>query len=692
MNPTVGPLTEVTCVRRDSFVVSGPDGQILPGGDLGVYVRDARFLDQFELRVDGIEPRPLAGGLVDADRAVFHGYLPPSRDHDIDPAVLITRRRLVDGGVHEEVVFANNGEVAVELSVEVLVGTDFAYIFDVRHGRRLRRIPPVNTAGALVFARPDGDERLQVDVTVDGSEHPVVGASGLIHIPIEVASGQSRTICFDLTATDVYGTSPPQRRCNGFHTAISVTAGPSLPVVRCSESAFARLVSRSLDDLEGLAVDDPDAPGDRFAAAGSPWFLTLFGRDSIWAALMALPFDPGLAIGTLRALARRQGTRDDPDTEEAPGKILHEVRRGALTDRGDLPPNYYGSVDATPLFVVLAHEAWRWGVPPAQIEPLIPHVEAALGWMTSDGDPDGDGFLEYARQGGRGLANQGWKDSGDGIRFADGRHATAPIALAEVQGYAYAAARGGADLLAAFDRPGAEHWRDWAAAMAVRFREHFWVHDDRGPYPAVALDADNRPVDSVASNMGHLLFTGILDREEATAVGNRLRGRDMDSGWGLRTLSTDNGGYNPLSYHCGSVWPHDTAIGAWGAARAGQDKAALALLEGLVRAAPSFQYRLPELFAGVPSGTSPDPVPYPTACRPQAWAAAGALLLVRSALGLDVDVPAGRITLRPMHPAPFEWLEIRGMPVGEGTVDIRWDGRISVAQHGTDLVVDVVHR
>ena len=462
--------------------------------------------------------------------------------------------------------------------------------------------------------------------------------------------------------------------------------------VDCSDGRLRRLVDRSLRDLASLDQRDPEAPADRYAAAGSPWFLTLFGRDAIWTAFMALPFDPELARGTLRVLARRQGVDEDPISEEQPGKIVHEVRHGALSSRGDLPDRYYGSVDATPLFVILAHEAWRWGMSDADLADLMPNVEAALGWMRDFGDVDGDGFLEYARhdRSGDGLTNQGWKDSGDGVRFADGSIARAPIALAEVQGYAYAAAVRGAELLDRAGRPGGDAWRRWAAEVQRRFREEFWVEDALGPYPAIALDEHNRPVDGPASNMGHLLMTGMLDAAEAGRVAGRLTHPSLASGWGLRTLATTSGGFNPLSYHCGTVWPHDTAIAAWGLARSGRGAESLTLVRGLVDAAPWFDYRLPELFAGFAADDTVTPVPYPAACRPQAWASASALLLLRALLVIEADVPNGSLTLRPLAPLPCERIELVGLRVAGGTVDVTVDeGAVVVQVHDAGVKVAI---
>lgn len=681
----LGPLSEIVCVRGESFTVSGPNGDIVPGGDHGLYVRDTRFVSRLELSVDGERPLHLAGASIGGHRAVFHAYLPSSRDTEVDPTVSITRRRVVDGGLREQIDLHNAGSETVDLSVCLQVGADFAYIFDVKHGRTLDEVAPEADGDAIWFRREGGEER--ATATMPGGVADGGGLTSRLQLP----PGGTGTVLLEVSASDHHGeTAPSPDAGEAVPGPASGVTGPPLPgpSIRCSDRRFGRLVWRSAADLASLYLRDPESPDDRFVAAGSPWFLTLFGRDSIWAAFMALPYDLDLARGTLRVLARRQGTRVDEETEEEPGKILHEVRRGALAERGDLPPFYYGSVDATPLFVVLAHEAWCWGLPDEDLRPLLPNVEAALSWMRRHGDPDGDGFLEYVQHGAHSLANQGWKDSHDGVRFADGAIATAPLALSEVQGYAHDAAVRGAELLDHFGRPGADAWRAWAADMRQRFRSAFWVEDAAGPYPAMALDHDKRPVDGIASNMGHLLMSGLLERDEHARIAARLGSAGMASGWGLRTLSSESGGYNPLSYHCGAVWPHDTAIAIWGLARTGNTTEATTLLRGLVRAAPTFNYRLPELFSGFSSDSTAQPVPYPTACRPQAWAAGGALLLVRALLGVEAQVPQGRITLRPLTPAPFEQLELVGIPLVDGTLDVSLqDGHVTVDAHGTQLDV-----
>jgi glycogen debranching enzyme len=354
---------------------------------------------------------------------------------------------------------------------------------------------------------------------------------------------------------------------------------------------------------------------------------------------------------------------------------MHELRRHEFVVDGvhSLPPAYYGTVDATLLWISLLHDAWRWGMSPAEVSELIPNLEAALGWLANHADPDGDGFLEYLDTTGRGLANQGWKDSGDAMRFHDGKRARPPIALSEVQGYAYRAAIDGAALLDAFGRPGGERWRKYAAALAERFRAWYWVDGPQGRYPALALDRDKRPVDALTSNIGHLLGTGILSTSESAEVAELITSPELDSGFGLRTMSTKDGGYSPLSYHCGSVWTHDTAIVLSGLARDGHGAAAAKLAEGLLAAAEAFDYRMPELYSGDALLATPRPMPYPAACRPQAWAAASAVAVLQAMLGLYPDVPAGVTRLRPLPGAPLGAIRADNLRVAGAPVNVTID-------------------
>lgn len=674
----------------DSFAISGAGGDIRHGGDQGVYVRDTRFLSHLAVTVDGARPRPLAGRATGPASAAFYSWVPFEQDHGADPTLVVTRRRVVDGSLHEEVVVDNRGRSERAVSVDVTCGTDFAYIFDVKHSRELPLATPRPVPSGVRFERSGGPEAVEVTA----SPQPEVD-DGCLRFPLRLEPGASTRICLDVIVTDRYGTVVPASRCERLEGLRTPAASRTRrrahgPTLRCSDLRMARLFHRSLDDLTSLQLPDPQAPEDIFCAAGSPWFLTLFGRDSLWAAFMALPYDPRLAAGTLRTLARRQGRRLDPETEEAPGKILHEVRRGSLSHRGPLPPVYYGSIDATPLWIILLSEAWRWGMAEEDVEALLPNLEAALAWMRDHGDADSDGFLEYVRHGQQGLANQGWKDSGDGVQFADGRIARAPIVLVEAQAYAYDATLRAAELLERFGRPQASAWRDWAADLRARFHLRFWTEDDLGPYLGVALDRDGHVVDAPASNMGHVLGSGLLDGQQAARVAARLGHPSLDSGWGLRTLATTAAGYNPFSYHGGSVWPHDTAVAAWGCARTGNDAVAARLLTGLVRAAPYFDDRLPELFSGVTRNPGGFPVPYPAACRPQAWAAGAGLLLVRACLGARPDVPNRRVLLRPLRRSPFRRLELRDVPLAGGRLDVVLDdGEIDVDVRGTDVQVEL---
>ena len=617
-------------------------GQIRPTGVHGVFHADARVLSRAELRVDEREPEGLTRGAVDPHTTRFVALARWLGDPGPDPTVRVDRvRRAEPRGISEVLHVVSTAAVPVRATVSVDLSCDLAPIEMVKSGGTA--IPLEAKAGhpgQLSWAA-DG---ITVTVTGEAAEVDATGERAVaprLSWPVDLAPGGSVTLRWRLAVDD------PK----------AVVAAPaaeptwSAPQVRADDRRLVRLLDRSLADLRGLRLADPARPEDVFLGAGVPWFLTLFGRDSLWAARMMLPLGTDLAAGTLRVLARRQGTRVDPATGEAPGKILHELRRHEFALSGEglrLPPAYYGTVDATMLWISLLHDAWRWGLAADQIEPLLPHLDAALGWLGEHADADGDGLVEYVDTTGHGLSNQGWKDSGDAVRFRDGRLAQAPIVLAEVQGYAYRAAVDGAALLDAFDRPGADRWRGYADGLAQRFRAAFWVDGPYGHQPALALDRDKRPVDSLTSNIGHLLGTGLLSADESAQVARLLTTEALAGGFGLRTMSTDDAGFSPLSYHCGSVWTHDTAIVLAGLARAGFTEAALGLADGLLAAAEAFDYRLPELYGGEDRAVIGRPVPYPAACRPQAWSAAAAVLLLQAGVGLYPDVPAGQVTLRPL--------------------------------------------
>lgn len=656
------------CVRAPVAVLSLPDGQ-LRGGAEGYYSSDTRLVSRLVLTLDGTEPEPVDAQLLRPDRARFLAVYRCATDTDGDASVSVDRRRRA-GGDFESLTVTNHGRVGQELRLSLAVGCDLADISAVRSGREVTERPAsaLPSGNGLSWAGAGTDCR--VTVTCATAPDLLDAATGTMSWDLTLKPGE----CWRqrLAVTSVPGTAD---------AAVAGPAGPALPWsdvrVTCADPRLPRLVEHSLDDLAALLLTDPRDRADHFLAAGAPWYLTLFGRDSIWAARMLLPLGTGLAAGTLRALARRQGTGHDPRTEEQPGKIPHELRNSTTAHSGGLvlPPLYYGTIDATLLFVVLLAEAWRWGMPADEVAALVPHAERALNWLRDHADSDGDGFVEYARHNSTGLANQGWKDSTDAVQSALGELARPPIALAEVQGYAFQAAVDGADLLDAFGYEGADFWRAWARRLAERFRAAFWVEDARGAYVAIALDAAKRPVDAVSSNPGHLLGTGLLDAAECALVADRLADDDMDSGWGLRTMSARSRGFNPLGYHTGSVWAHDTAIAVDGLARSGHPRAAASLLDGLLEAASAFDFRMPELHGGHQRERRARPMPYPSSCKPQAWAAATGVSLLASLCGLRPDVPAGRVELRPLQAAAARGLHVTGLRLGAADVAVSVDGQ-----------------
>ncbi|MEC3979197.1 glycogen debranching N-terminal domain-containing protein [Amycolatopsis sp. H20-H5] len=670
----------VLCVSAPALAMSGADGQLRGASNHGFYAQDRRLLSRLVLRIDGLEPEPILGQEVGGTLARFAGIL---RDKESpDPELTVERTRDAKAS-REHIRIANYRREAATLTVEVSAGTDLAEVSAVSGGRAAAETPAAETAGGLRWeSQVDG---LAVELQADPPAEDVDAGTGTLRWHVRLDRGESWDLELLVRA----------RPAPGATLTVQAPSGPGHwdpLVVRCGDPDLARLTGRSLDDLRGLLLSDPEQPEDLFLAAGAPWYLTLFGRDSLWAARLLLPLGTELAGGTLRTLARRQGVKHDAVTDEAPGKIIHELRPADRTFDGGspFPAKYYGTIDATPLFVTLLAEARRWGMPDAEAAGLLPAAERALGWLRHDADPDGDGFLKYIRTTPGGLANQGWKDSGDSVQFADGTLAEGPIALCEVQGYAYEAALNGAYLLDAFARPGGAELRDWAADLRERFRARFWVEDAEGAYPAIALDARKRPVDGLTSNIGHLLGTGLLDPGECSLVAARLGSAELDSGWGLRTRGTNSRGFNPLSYHNGTVWAHDTAIAAAGLAKTGHHEQATALLSGLVAAAPWFGYRMPELYAGEQRTPGHAPSPYPASCRPQAWSAAAAVSMLQSALGLAPDVPEGKLVLSPSRLAPFDNLEVSGLRVaGEPlSVSVR-DGRVTVETLAAGLEADV---
>jgi glycogen debranching enzyme len=652
--PAVSPAGTVTLVEGGTFCLSDSSGDIQPGTSHGLFFRDARLVCRWELRVDGQRPEPLSVLPEEAFGARFVLRLPP-RPWRADSTLLIIRERLVGEGMRETVTVRNLGAEATAFSLVLHVDGDFADLFAVKEGRPARGGSDMTASGSELHlqARADGGRSLTITATAG----PVAVPGALTwRVVIPARDSWSAEILAQPSVADrrvepEFGhgqmpeTSRPARKIQAWRSASTV--------ITTGNSAVSQTLRRAEADLGALQMNDADQGTGPFTAAGVPWFMTLFGRDSLLTAMMALPLDVSLAVGTLRSLARVQGRRTDPFTEEEPGRIIHELRRGPGSSAVLGGSHYYGTADATPLFVMLLGECLRWGAPGSVIRELLPAADAAVSWIGRYGDRDGDGFVEYQRATDRGLANQGWKDSWDGISDAAGQLPSPPIALCEVQGYVYAALLARAELATwSADPQLASQLRAQAARLRERFAEAFWL-PDRGWY-AVALDRDKRPVDALASNVAHCLWTGIATDEHASAVIGHLASPDMDSGFGLRTLSAAMGAYNPMSYHNGSVWPHDTAIAVAGLMRyahlPGAASLAGRLADGLLDAAENFGGRLPELYCGFPRDEFTTPVPYPTSCSPQAWASAAPLLLTRAFLGLDPDCPNRTLTLRPAIP------------------------------------------
>ena len=675
----------VTAVSAPAMSLSARSGQIRPLGAEGLYVNDLRALSRLEVTIDGVEPVPLGYELCGGATNHFDSAVRP--DEGDGPAFVLARRReLGPAGMVESFTVKSHAAIARDFHVEVALECDLAAMSTVKAGLR--------PAAQLAIAVRDGmawEVPGQCSVRASTSWRPnsVNAAAGSLGWDITVDAGQSVTLQLAVELSEDASRAAVRAPLPGAGSTVAT------PQVKALDERLRRWVELSVADVNQLQLTLPDGPAEVFLAAGAPWYLTLFGRDSIWAARMLLPLGTELALGTLRALARRQGRSFDPQTGEQPGKVLHEVRRDinydATSARLHSLPVYYGTIDATPLWVCLLHDAWRWGLPEADVASLLGPMRRCLDWLAGTVQ-SGGGFVRYIDESGQGLANQGWKDSSDAIQSRDGRLARPPIALCEVQGYAHEAAVAGAELLGAFGFDGAERWRQLAADLADRFRSHFWVADEEGPYPAIALQDDGTPVDSLSSNIGHLLGTGLLTPEESALVARRLGGPELNSGFGLRTLATSSLGYNPFSYHRGSVWPHDTTIAIHGLARIGGEEAqnsASLLIGGLLSAAEAFDYRLPELYGGCEKLWRRRPLPYPASCHPQAWTAASSIAVLAAHVGINPDIPNRRIVIAPIN-MPTGLRSLHGFRAGAATLGVQigpdGTGRLSGVPDGIEVL------
>ncbi|HEY0697044.1 MAG TPA: glycogen debranching N-terminal domain-containing protein [Micromonospora sp.] len=658
-----------------TFLVCDRAGDIKasPSEPTGLFIHDTRLLSRWVLTVNGDQLTPISVDDVHYFEARYF-LVPGQQDVYVNSTLAVVREHTLDIGLREELTVLNSSGEPVDVTIRLDVDSDFADIFEVKHaavkkGRRYRRVED----GKLLIGYERARFRRELIVSVD---HPArFDESGLT---IEARIGAHESWSTTLTAVPdlpmprgleqlpVPGLTRRATRDKERDLAEWIERAPRLDA---GWESLDRTYRQSLIDLAALRYTPFLGEDQSVPAAGLPWFMTLFGRDSIFTSLQALPFVPSLAATTLRVLALRQGSRFDDFREEEPGRILHEMRYGELTAFDESPHSpYFGSADATPLFVILLDEYERWSGDGELVRWLEPAARAALDWIDQHADLMGNGYVSYQRRNTvNGLENQCWKDSRDGICYHDGRLPGFPRATCELQGYAYDAKVRAARLAAEFwnDPMFADRLRHEADELKQRFNRDFWVEDRQ--YFALALDGDGSQVDARSSNMGHLLWSGIVEEAKAEAVVRHLFSTEMFSGWGIRTLAQGEGRYNPIGYHTGTVWPFDNSFIAWGLRRYGYGAEAARLAAGILDAATCFDGRLPEAFAGFDRARATSPVQYPTACSPQAWSAGTPLLLLRTMLGLEAV--GENLVVRPALPAHVSYLAPLDSPGRGGRLD-----------------------
>jgi glycogen debranching enzyme len=666
-------------------------------GEQGLFHEGTRHLSRLEVRLGKVRPLLLSSSVNEANDILAVDLTNPditSEDGHIQlprgVLHLLRTKFIWKDTCYERLRLSNYGMGAVSLSLSLRFDADFVDIFEVRGSRRERRgrrLDPLveNNICILGYEGLDGVIR-----RTNLEFHPTPASLDSVSARFDLALSAQQSAAIYL-ATSCQEADPPRQLPNSYDEAQAALAGAvrarkgEQAVVMTGNQEFNRWLSRSSADLQMMITETEHG---LYPYAGVPWFSTVFGRDGIITALQLLWLNPDVARGVLAYLAAHQADRVIPEQDAEPGKILHETRAGEMAALGEIPfGRYYGSVDSTPLFVMLAGAYYQRTADRAFMEKLWPHVERALEWMQTYGDPDGDGFLEYARRSPKGLVQQGWKDSHDSVFHQDGTMAEAPIALCEVQGYAYAAWQAGAEIASMLgDRTGGDMMRGRARQLRERFEEAFWL-PDLGTY-ALALDGKKRACQVLTSNPGHCLFTGIVRPDRAHTVARTLMNDASYCGWGIRTLAAGEARYNPMSYHNGSVWPHDNGLAAAGMARYGLRDEPMRVLEGLFTAANFLDLqRMPELFCGFPRRSGEGPTLYPVACLPQAWASGSVFMVLQACLGMSIDTPAREVRLE--NPALPEWLpevRIANLRVGDGTADILFE------RHPHDVGVTVLRR
>jgi glycogen debranching enzyme len=661
----------------------------------GFFAQDTRFLSLLRLTVNGKRPLLLSSARVEYFSAVFYLRNPLAGDLRAD-TLSLARRRFVGEGMQDRLVVRNESMERVSFELGVEFASDFADIMSVKaHDFEFGNPNPEPLPDVVEAAYIEDDNQFVLRDGNDGartqlifSERGSAGPGGMTYA-IELGPRESWELQLDVVPSldgDEVAPRLVERRFGDeiLHVRDSLAAWQlSVPQIRAGWDDLEDAFKQSVSDLASLRIRGNARPGlGMLPAAGCPWFMTVFGRDTIITSLQTLLFGPELARGALEALAELQATEENPDVDAEPGKIVHEVRTGKAAEKWF--GAYYGTIDATPLYLVLLSEVWRWTADAALVRQLKEPALRALRWIDEHGDRDGDGFVEYQKRTERGLDNQSWKDSYDSQRFSDGRFAETPIAPCEVQGYVFDAKRRMAELAREVwrDRELAERLEREARELRERFDEAYWV-DERGGYYALALDREKNKVDSLTSNIGHLLWSGIVPPARVDAIVDALMGDALWSGWGVRTMSDADAAYNPLSYHNGTVWPHDNSLIAWGLMRYNRWPEAQRIVQRMLNAGRHFGYQLPEVFAGLRRSETTFPIAYPTAAQPQAWASGTPVLLLQVLLGLQPDPRRhALVTLAPQElPSWAQSLRLQGVRAFERFWDVRLeDGHVRVQE------------
>jgi glycogen debranching enzyme len=683
-----GPETRVrrTLKHGDTFLVIDAHGDIgaAAGTSDGLFHRDTRFLSQLELRVNGMQPL-LLGSNMGEDNAIFTADLTNPDMFSMERVVVLEKDTLhINRSVFvwhdtlfQRLSLRNHGAKRVELLISIAFSADFADVFEVRGMRRARRgtfSTRLNGPHEALLSYLGLDDFLRI-TSVYFDPLPTRLAEREARYQVTLTAHETMSFCVAVRCNpNAPRPAPFVRSLLNAHRELR-QAAQGAAVVQTSNPLFDKILRRSMADLAMLKTQTPQGP---YPYAGTPWYSTTFGRDGLITALQMLWVDPRIARGVLSRLAALRANTTDASSDAEPGKILHEVRFGEMAALGEVPFGlYYGSVDSTPLFVLLAGLYFERTGDVKVLAELWPAIEAALSWIDGPADRDRDGFVEYFHANENGLVNQGWKDSAEAVFHADGRLATGPIALAEVQGYVFAAKRLIARCARRLGYPDrADILEDESRRLAAHFQRAFW-REELHMY-ALALDGAKEPCCVRTSNAGQVLFTGIARADHAATVATTLLAPDLFSGWGIRTISRREIRYNPMSYHNGSVWPHDNALIAAGLAQIGAKGAVNRIFNALFDAATHMDlHRLPELFCGFQRARNRGPTRYPVACAPQAWASAAPFCLLQAALGLEIDPAAEQLRLRnPRLPKFLDEVILRNLQVGDSSVDIavRRDG------------------